>query len=112
MGLKIERVNEVSESVVLHEAVWLDKTRTKALPAGHADAAFLLGTKGKRISVDEAERLGLSEGGSSDATAGDDAPAKSATRAEWDEYAQKLGLDPEEYSSKGELIEAVEAHGS
>jgi hypothetical protein len=36
-------------------------------------------------------------------------PNKDATRSDWDEYAQSLGLDPEEYSNKEALVEAVEA---
>ena len=52
--------------------------------------------------------------GTGDAVAGDtgssdDAPAHSATREEWDEYARSKGLDPEEYGNKEALIEAVEA---
>lgn len=38
-----------------------------------------------------------------------EAPAKSATRAEWDAYAASVGVDSEEYASKDDLIEAVEA---
>ncbi len=37
------------------------------------------------------------------------APAKSATRSEWDIYADELGLDPEEYGTKEDLIAACEA---
>lgn len=38
-----------------------------------------------------------------------EAPAKSATREEWDGYAESLGVDPEQFSSKDDLIEAIEA---
>ncbi len=35
-------------------------------------------------------------------------PWKTATRAEWDEYARQQGIDnPEEYASKDALIEAL-----
>jgi hypothetical protein len=37
-----------------------------------------------------------------------DRPAASATRADWDEYAESLGLDPEEYGNKDDLIAAVD----
>lgn len=52
--------------------------------------------------------------GTGDAVAGDtgssdEAPAHSATREEWNAYAESKGLDPEEYGNKEELIEAVEA---
>lgn len=36
-------------------------------------------------------------------------PAASASRADWDEYAQSLDIDPEEYSNKDDLIAAVDA---
>lgn len=36
-------------------------------------------------------------------------PLASATRGEWDEYAESLDLDPEEYSTKEDLIAAVNA---
>jgi hypothetical protein len=36
------------------------------------------------------------------------APAASATRSEWDAYAESVGVDPSEYGSKDELIAAVE----
>lgn len=42
-----------------------------------------------------------------EAAEGDDRPAQSATRAEWDEYARSQGVDPEEYSSKEDLIAAL-----
>ena len=38
---------------------------------------------------------------------GDGKPWKTATRAEWDEYARTQGLDPAEYGSKDALIEAL-----
>lgn len=57
-----------------------------------------------------AERLRKELGASDEASGSDSAqPAKSATREEWNDYAESIGLDPEEYGSKGELIEAVEA---
>lgn len=39
---------------------------------------------------------------------GSDAPNKSATREEWDAYAESKGIDPSGYSSKEELQDAVE----
>jgi hypothetical protein len=38
---------------------------------------------------------------------GDEAPAASATRAEWDAYARGKGVDPDQYDSKDELREAL-----
>jgi hypothetical protein len=37
----------------------------------------------------------------------EDRPATSATRAEWDDYARSKGVNPDEYSSKDDLIEAL-----
>lgn len=34
-------------------------------------------------------------------------PWKTATRAEWDDYARSQGLDPDEFKSKEDLIKAV-----
>lgn len=34
-------------------------------------------------------------------------PATSATRAEWDEYARSQGVDPDQFSSKDDLIAAL-----
>jgi hypothetical protein len=34
-------------------------------------------------------------------------PSASATRAEWDEYARSKGVDPDEFSSKEDLIAAL-----
>jgi hypothetical protein len=34
----------------------------------------------------------------------DDRPAASATRAEWDEYARSKGVDPDQFSSKDDLM--------
>lgn len=35
-------------------------------------------------------------------------PAKTASRGEWDEYALSQGLNPDEYSSKTDLQDALE----
>jgi len=37
----------------------------------------------------------------------DGPPAKSASKDEWDAYAREQGVDPEKYSSKDDLIEAL-----
>jgi hypothetical protein len=37
----------------------------------------------------------------------DGRPAQSATRAEWDDFAREQGLDPDEFSSKEDLIAAL-----
>lgn len=37
-----------------------------------------------------------------------DRPAKSASREDWNAYAETLGLDPDDYSSKDDLIDAVD----
>jgi len=62
MALEIIKVNETTKSVELCETIWLNAGRDEALPEGHPDAAFLLGTVGKRIPLEEAERLGLTKG--------------------------------------------------
>lgn len=36
-----------------------------------------------------------------------EAPAKSASREDWDAYATAQGLDPAEFSNKDDLIKAV-----
>jgi hypothetical protein len=38
-----------------------------------------------------------------------DRPSKDASRGDWDKYAKSLDLNPDEYSNKEALIEAVEA---
>jgi hypothetical protein len=43
------------------------------------------------------------------ASSGSEQPAKSASRDEWNAYAQSVGVNPDEYGTKDELIEAVEA---
>lgn len=42
----------------------------------------------------------------------DAAPAKSASREEWDTYARSIGVNPDDYSSKEELQSAVDARQS
>lgn len=42
-----------------------------------------------------------------DAKGDSEQPAKSATRAEWDDYARSVGVNPDDYSSKDDLIEAL-----
>ena len=44
------------------------------------------------------------EGEAAEGEEEDDRPAQSATRAEWDEYARSKGVDPEEFSSKDDLM--------
>lgn len=62
MALEIVKINESTRSVELLETIWLSADRDEALPDGHPNAAFLLGTAGKRIPLEEAERLGLTKG--------------------------------------------------
>lgn len=45
----------------LAERTYLDASRTRALPEGHPDAAFLLGAKGNEIPLEDAVALGLVE---------------------------------------------------
>lgn len=59
MGFDVKKVSESSESVELGEELWLAADRETVVKAGDPSAAFLLGTPGKRVSVEEAERLGL-----------------------------------------------------
>lgn len=62
MGLKIHKVSETSNSFELGETLWLTAERDEVVPDGDPRAAFLLGTAGKRITVEEAQRLGLAKG--------------------------------------------------
>ena len=72
---------------------------------------------GETVEASRATAAALREKGYEDVTAvgadaessGIEQPAKSAKRDEWDEYARLQGLDPEEYSTKDDLIEAAEA---
>lgn len=59
MAFKVNEVNEVSESVELGETLWLADDRESVVAEGDPTAAHLLGTKGKRLSREEAERYGL-----------------------------------------------------
>lgn len=66
---------------------------------------------GRLVSVDEhplelGEDYGKGAVVASEKAEGDEngPPAQSATRAEWDEYAQSQGVDPSEFGSKDELI--------
>lgn len=66
---------------------------------------------GRIVSVSEAGVEALRARGYTDPDstppATSEAPAKSATRQEWDDYARAQGVDPDDYSSKDELIEAL-----
>lgn len=57
---------------------------------------------GKDVAV-SSEATASAEGESENGEE-DDRPAQSATRAEWDEYARSKGVDPEQFSSKDELM--------
>lgn len=61
---------------------------------------------GSNVGV-SSEVTGLSEEGASESSEENGAPANSATRAEWDEYARSQGVDPDQYSSKDDLIAAL-----
>jgi hypothetical protein len=50
---------------------------------------------------------GADDEGAEDEGEESDAPATSATRAEWDDYARSKGVDPEQFSSKDDLIAAL-----
>lgn len=39
-------------------------------------------------------------------------PNKNASREAWDAYAESLGLDPDDFSSKDSLIDAVDQAGA
>lgn len=104
----IDELSEVHSFVVTKQALWLTADRTELVAEGDERAAFLFASAGKRVSKEDAERYGLMK---TERAAGDGRPAKSASRAEWDEHAKGLGIDPEEHASKEALIEAVEAHG-
>lgn len=47
----------------VQNSVWLNADKTKALPAGHAEAAFLLAGKNGEVSKADAEKYGITEAG-------------------------------------------------
>ena len=56
--IRIEKVpNE--EQIILTEKLWLTADQNRVVQDGDPDAAFLLGTPGKKIPKSEAARLGL-----------------------------------------------------
>lgn len=60
MGLEIIQTHELNTPyVILEEKLWLTADRERVVQDGDPEAAFLLGTPGKRVPADEAERLGL-----------------------------------------------------
>lgn len=61
MPFDVREVSETSESVELGEKLWLTADRERLVPDGHREAAFLFGTPGKRVSREDAIRLGLVE---------------------------------------------------
>lgn len=44
-------------------AVWLTADKTKAVPASHPEAAFLLAGKNGNVSAEDAKALGITEDG-------------------------------------------------
>ena len=59
--------------------------------------------------ADELVEAGTHEYVPADEFISDEAPAKNSKRDVWDAYAESKGLDPADFDSKDELIEAVEA---
>jgi len=59
------------------------------------------------VAAGAVKGAGADSGDGKPADSGDGKPAKSATRDEWDAYAQSMGVDPDDYSSKDDLIEAL-----
>lgn len=57
--LKINQLEEVQRYIEVQEPLWLNADRSKVLAEGDPEAAFLLATPGKRLSIEEAERYGL-----------------------------------------------------
>jgi hypothetical protein len=116
MAFKVEKVSETSSSVVLGETLWLTADRDRVVPEGDPEAAFLLGTAGKRVAVEEAERLGLIKAGK--AKKAEDEPEEPAepaenldalNRDELNELAESLGVEnPAGLPNKDAVIAAIE----
>jgi hypothetical protein len=79
------------------EAVYASRSAAKAL----LEKGFELVSAPAGEDAEEIEEAGEEQAA---------VPAKSATRDVWDDYAISIGIDPSEHKTKGDLIEAVEAH--
>lgn len=80
MAFKVEKVNETSTSYEVGETLWLNADRSKVVADGDPDAAFLLATAGKRLSVEEAELYGLAGKAKAKAATKEAAPAEDKKR--------------------------------
>lgn len=78
MAFKVNKISETSLSVELGEKLWLTADRDEVVPDGDPQAAFLLGTAGTRVAVEEAERLGLVKKGAKAKEASPEADKASA----------------------------------
>lgn len=94
MALKVQKVSETSLSAELGETLWYTVDRSEVVPDGDPRAAFLLGTAGKRVPLEEAERLGLVKKG---------AKAKEAVPEETKEAAPEETKDDVEGMKVAEL---------
>lgn len=60
MGVEYIRIEQVNRSgIVLAEKLWLTKDQQSVVRDGDDRAAFLLGTPGKKVPFDIAQRVGL-----------------------------------------------------
>lgn len=131
MSFDIKQVNETSQAIEAGEKLWLTADRDRVVKDGDPEAAFLLATPGKRIPLDEAERLGLT--GKSKAKAKPKPETKEAAPAEdkvadvaedkdseakWphthdelDALGERLGVTFDEAAKVAEKQEALEAAG-
>lgn len=82
MALKINKISETSHSVELGETLWLTDDRSEVVADGDPRAAFLLGTAGKRVTVEEAERLGLVKKGAKAKEASPEADKSAVPKAD------------------------------
>jgi hypothetical protein len=73
-----------------------------AYERSHQDRPVVVSLATGRLKELDAE---LSEDAPAD---GSERPAKSASREDWDQYAESIGVDPEKFSSKQDLIDAVD----
>lgn len=64
MAFEIKKISETSQSVEVGEKLWLKADRETVVPDGDPEAAFLLATPGKRLSLEDAVRYGLVKAGS------------------------------------------------
>ena len=82
MAFKVNEISETSESVELQENLWLAKDGETVVPEGDPSAAFLLGSVGKRLSREDAERYGLVKGQKKQAAKSEDKQMEASANKE------------------------------